>query len=227
MNAKDRILQFIESKELTKSEFERRAGLSNGYVNNFKGNFGADKLESILKTFPELSKDWLLTGVGEMLSASGDGGEPAGVVNPSADITSENIIMVPVVNLDARGGFLPNEEVDTLAYISRYMPFSRSAAREGDFVVPIFGDSMAPKYPSGSQALVRRIEMWREYVEFGASYVLELVDSRRLIKNLQKGRDGDHFLLVSINKDYEPAEIAKKMISNVFKVIMAVRMESM
>ena len=64
---KERLISFIEAKSLTKSGFEKKCGLSNGYINNFKGNLGSEKLEAILTTFPELSREWLLFGDGDML----------------------------------------------------------------------------------------------------------------------------------------------------------------
>ena len=70
MNIKDRILLFIESEGITKAEFERRSNLSNGYLNNLKGNIGSDKLENILSAFPELSRDWLMSGNGQMKKIS-------------------------------------------------------------------------------------------------------------------------------------------------------------
>ncbi len=141
--------------------------------------------------------------------------------------TLDSVIMIPTLSLDARGGFLPNDEVDANSYIAKYEPFSREVAREGDFVVPVYGDSMEPKYPSGSMILIRNVEMWREYIEYGASYVIELVDKRRIIKNIQQGKDENSFLLVSINEKYEPSEIEKSLIRSVFRVIMSVRRESM
>lgn len=64
---KERLISFIEAKSLTKSGFEKMCGLSNGYINNFKGNLGSEKLEAILTAFPELSREWLLYGSGAML----------------------------------------------------------------------------------------------------------------------------------------------------------------
>lgn len=67
---KERLIKFVSSLKITKAEFERRAGLSNGYLRNFKGNLGREKLEGILRAFPSLSKTWLLTGEGNMLISS-------------------------------------------------------------------------------------------------------------------------------------------------------------
>lgn len=66
---KSRLSAFIEYKCLTNAAFEKKCGLSNGYIRNFKGNLGVKKLEDILTSFPELNKEWLLFGKGEMLKS--------------------------------------------------------------------------------------------------------------------------------------------------------------
>ena len=70
MGQQERLLEFINSQGLTKSAFERNAGLSNGYVAKLKGAIGEEKLEGIFNAYPMLSKVWLLTGDGEMLNPS-------------------------------------------------------------------------------------------------------------------------------------------------------------
>ena len=67
---KDRLFEFIAHLGLSNSAFEKKCGLSNGYIRNFKGNLGTQKLEDILNTFPQLNKDWLLFGKGSMLISS-------------------------------------------------------------------------------------------------------------------------------------------------------------
>lgn len=67
MDLKDRILAYINYLHISVSEFERNSGLSNGYIKNFKGQLGVEKLENILKAYPELSYSWLVRGEGEML----------------------------------------------------------------------------------------------------------------------------------------------------------------
>ncbi len=62
----ERILQLIDFKQINKSIFYKKTGLSNGFLDK-KGNIGSDKIEIILKTYPDISPDWLLTGSGEML----------------------------------------------------------------------------------------------------------------------------------------------------------------
>lgn len=65
-HVKQRLLKFISLHDIKHSDFETRAGLSNGYLRNIKGNIGAKKLEDILSAYPALSRTWLLTGQGPM-----------------------------------------------------------------------------------------------------------------------------------------------------------------
>lgn len=70
MGVKERLLDFITSKNLTVAEFERICGLSNGYVSKIKNTVGFRILSDITRVFPELDKDWLMNGEGEMLKSS-------------------------------------------------------------------------------------------------------------------------------------------------------------
>lgn len=77
IKVKERLLSFVKYKRLSNLAFEKSCGLSNGYLRNFKGNLGQDKLANILAAFPELNKDWLLYGEGEMLKGQQKSEVPA------------------------------------------------------------------------------------------------------------------------------------------------------
>lgn len=64
---KERILQFIAYKGMNNHAFEQMCGMSNGYINSMRKGLGAPKIEQVLSLFPELSREWLMTGEGEMI----------------------------------------------------------------------------------------------------------------------------------------------------------------
>jgi hypothetical protein len=69
---KERVLQFIVNHNITKETFFETTGIT---ASNFKGiglksELGGDKIAKILTCYPEISPEWLLTGIGEMLRAS-------------------------------------------------------------------------------------------------------------------------------------------------------------
>lgn len=101
-NVKERMYLIAKLKGLPISSFERLAGLSNGYVSAMKGTFGVEKLENILRAFPDLNREWLLYGRGEMLLADAPqnvtalGGNAIGSVGANSKVQQS----VPSSSLD-------------------------------------------------------------------------------------------------------------------------------
>ena len=67
MSVKQRLIEFIKYNNLGQGAFEKKVGLSNGYVNNIRNSIQPDKLHKIALQFPDLNKGWLMTGEGEMI----------------------------------------------------------------------------------------------------------------------------------------------------------------
>lgn len=67
MSVKERLLKYIEYKNLNKNKFEKICGLGVGYVSNISKSLGESGHEKISNKFPELNMIWLLYGEGEML----------------------------------------------------------------------------------------------------------------------------------------------------------------
>jgi hypothetical protein len=79
MSIKERTLIFIEHIGFSIKKFEEKCGLSNGYINSMKLGYGPSKLSQILSAFPQLNRDWLLYGEGDMLKQM-----------PSSNISTDN-----------------------------------------------------------------------------------------------------------------------------------------
>lgn len=66
----DRILLFIQHKNLSMRMFDKSISVGNGYTSKqskSKASVGSDVLERIIDTYPDLNPMWLLTGEGEMI----------------------------------------------------------------------------------------------------------------------------------------------------------------
>ena len=48
-------------------EFEKACNLSSGYVTSMRKGYGQEKLNNVLTAFPDLNREWLVYGEGEML----------------------------------------------------------------------------------------------------------------------------------------------------------------
>ncbi|HVS92445.1 MAG TPA: hypothetical protein VHE59_10450 [Mucilaginibacter sp.] len=113
-NTLQRLKQFIDSQPFSMSSFEKHVGFSNGSLSSqIKNNktIGVDKLEHILKLFPNLSSDWLLKGEGEMLRSDG---------NKSKNLRHQNIVRaltdVPsnALKITPRQRFIAEDNYDKL-----------------------------------------------------------------------------------------------------------------
>lgn len=98
MTVKERVYKFADYKGIPIRKFEEMCQLSNGYVSSMRKGFGSDKLNNVLSEFPDLNREWLLYGEGEMLRSTitqkvGDiHGDAQGVnVNGSVTITGASV----------------------------------------------------------------------------------------------------------------------------------------
>ena len=66
MTIQERILQYLENKDITPYKFCKDLGFPMGYLNK-RGVIGTDKYLKIIKYYKDLSPEWLLTGEGTML----------------------------------------------------------------------------------------------------------------------------------------------------------------
>lgn len=214
---------FLKGKQIQQKELAKELGVSHSTISNIIN--GRDRLgrDKALEWGNLLGIDplWLMTQGEQGIDPTT---QPTASPVPATSADSD-VINVPVINLDVRGGLLPNNEVDIAEYKVATMPFSSTLATDTDVVVPVFGDSMTPRYPSGSHILIRPLPMWREWLELGQSYVLELADHRRTIKIVRKGDSPATYRLDCYNVDYDSTEIPISMIEHVFQVVAVVKRE--
>lgn len=169
---KQRLIRFYESKRLSKSEFERLCGLSNGYIDKLRHSPSAAKLESIYLRFPDLNKVWLLTGEGEMLNTSDVTPvtleEPAYVTENShgnkyyKDTSGQLYIEVPLVPYNALGSLLGDDDL-LVSHDTEKVRFPADTVGHGKyFAFEVDGDSMDDgsrhSFARGDLVLVRELD---------------------------------------------------------------------
>ena len=192
-------------------------GLSNGYVRNLKNQVGEEKLNSILNSFPELSKVWLLTGEGKMLNDGSPQAIPAKVDLPAQTELNEKNAVKWYYELDASAGdgFFENNEINAPYKYINVPGF------EGCFGLNLTGDSMLNTAQSGDIVVVRPREV--QTIINGEIYLVVTRDSQRMVKRLvASGYTEDAIITcISDNPDktrYADMKIQADLIHKIFRV---------
>jgi SOS-response transcriptional repressor LexA len=209
MGVKERIFLFIEYVGISKNKFEKMAGLSTGYLKNFKGSLGADKLEGILNAFPELNREWLLNGNGQMLAEREKQFRDA----------KKNVL--PLIPYPAIGGYTEDNWTALLNDCPLYaIPDIKTPA---DFLIKVGGDSMNPKYQEGDLLACKMIQEIL-FFQWGKTYVLD-TSQGVMVKNIYEDTENkENILLVSENKDkYPPFAIPRSDIRKIALVVGSIR----
>jgi len=207
-----RIKELISENNLSMNKFAKEICVNQSNLSSMlsgKRPIGDAIINKIVLSY-DIRKKWLQTGEGAKYKS------PEQIFLDSS-FEDKNYRLVPLYNsMD----FICNSKKDNITqnnYILGYIPFVE--AREEDVAVTITNDDMSPTYPAGSIIRIRKIELWREVLNYGDVHILELIDNRKLIKEVKKGSDREHFLLVSHNKTYDSYEIAIKYIRSIWLVL--------
>ena len=211
----ERLLQIVEYYKLSVREFERVIGVSEGVINKtIARNTGlkAETIQKIVEKFPQISLNWILLGEGKMLKSED---KP---VAKQTDNPNEGIPLIPV---EAMAGALTCDNTIFEYECDRYVvPMFKGA----DFLIPVKGSSMYPKYSSGDIVACQRVDMSNLFFQWNKVYVID-TNQGALIKRIKPGHDENHILIVSDNEKYDPFELPYSAIHAVALVIGVIRLE--
>lgn len=208
---KDRIIAFIEKMGFTKAQFEKNAGLSNGFVDKSGDNSRRSSLDKISKAYPQLNMTWLLTGEGEMLK----GAEPQ---RETEERTVKSYTKgVPYYNVDFLGGFdlLFDDSSIVPEYLIDFRDFNRATCW-----CNITGHSMEPEINHGDIIALREIADF-SFIPYGEIYAIVTTTGMRTVKRIGPSSAPDCYSLIPTNKspEYGIQEIPKASILRLYEVL--------
>lgn len=99
---KERLIQYINHKGLSKNKFETICGFGSRYVSNISVSIPPDKIKIISLNFPDLNTGWLLTGEGEMLRENGQNTSDSASFPKAGYSGSETLLMRIIEGKDAK-----------------------------------------------------------------------------------------------------------------------------
>ena len=165
-----------------------------------------DKVEKLTEAFPQINRDWLLYGEGEMYRDLGGSG-----INPH----KLHLHMVPLIPTQARAGsfdwYMEGIREDECERI--YSP-----RIDAKLAIRVRGDSMEPEIQDGCYLFLERINE-KAFIPWGSPLVLD-TENGSLVKMLYPSDKGENYLEArSYNKNYPPFLVPTDSIFGIYRIL--------
>ena len=207
---KERIIQFIKYKGISKNAFENACNISKRYISNLKGTPGARIIKNIHDAFPELNTTWLITGTGEMLSESTETQESA--------LLNEN--RAPILPTLVAGR--PN--IDILEFVHNNvenLELSRIIVLDTpiDLWHMIRDDALSPVFNIGDKIALLAYDRGEENPIPGKIYAVDTVSNGLVIRKLIP-EENVGYIAKSLNEEKYPDFVIKEdEIIRIFRIV--------
>ena len=227
----DRIADLMARKGVTAYQLAKELGYS-GPQKFYKlvagdAKPGFDSLSDLLNHYPDLSADWLMRGLGPMLSASAAPVPQPASSTPFHAVTSGRVLAVTVdrtgteniLHIPARAQAGYSHSFDEPAYLQDLTPYSLPLFSNGTFrSFEVEGDSMTPTFGHRDTVICQAVDRW-DMLAPGHCYVV-VVDGNIWVKRLPRAIKSRREVveLVSDNKAYPIHEISATDIIEVWHV---------
>lgn len=199
MTENQRLKIIIKELNLNQKDFAYRLGIQPGSLSDILRAKGGLKISASVKyklhQNLHVNIDWLENGIGEPFLATGP------KLSEGAGVPYYNI------NLSETKGANLKVMEEKPDYFVNYRPFNDCAA-----YLPVYGDSMYPKYASGEIIAVKEITN-HEVIQWGEAYVImtgEISNNLRTIKILHEHPDTNKIILRSSNPNFKGDTIINK-----------------
>lgn len=235
MSIKERVKKFIEHKNLAVSRFEEICGLSNGYIASMRRGFGQGKLSNVLRAFPDLNREWLLYGEGEMINDAstitssvqeiiGDINIPTEVVEViEAEVVEkvkeeESVPIIPAEVANVATVDVRKYIEDNIDELKRFHFGKRAKVSSG--VECVFDNSMAPTFIPSDQVFISFIDDISTIID-GDIHYIQLEHRPTMLRKVKI--EGDKLRLIAENPNYGDIVVAHNNIVNIASVVCMVR----
>ncbi|MDE7347062.1 MAG: hypothetical protein K2N48_10050 [Muribaculaceae bacterium] len=203
---KGRLLTYLKEQRIPQTEFCRKLGVAPTYIGVIRKSIPAEKINRIVTLYPNLSRDWLLYGEGEMyVKESGD----------ARKFLQEAGYMVPLLPVTAFAGNITAWSQSVNANDCEKVI---SPVQGVDFAIRISGDSMEPDFHDGSIVLIKKIDD-KAFIPWGHPMI---VDSSNgvFFKDIYPSDKGKEFIEAkSRNPKYPPLQIPQDCIHGLYRVV--------
>ena len=167
-----------------------------------------EMVDKIAAKFPNVNKEWLLNGEGNMLLGDDD---------LLQDLRNELLgkYYTKLLPTSAVGGSLVGLQADGV--FDYQCEKVVSPIPDIDFAMQVYGDSMSPVYPNGSRVFIKKVNP-DIFIEYNRIYVLD-TSTGVIIKKVMPSEKEGHIKCVSLNEEYLPFEVHMNEIHGWYKVL--------
>ncbi len=203
---KGRLLAFLKDQRIPQIEFCRKLGVAPTYIGVIRKSIPPEKINRIVSIYPNLSRDWLLYGEGEMYANRS--GDPRKYLQEAG-------YMVPLLPVTAFAGNITawSQSINVNDCEKVISP-----VQGVDFAIRISGDSMEPEFHDGSIILIKKIDD-KAFIPWGHPMI---VDSSNgvFFKDVYPSEKGKKYIEAkSINTKYPPLQIPQDCIHGLYRVV--------
>ena len=201
-----RLDNFMIYSGLNDNRVTVECGISNGLIGKarMRGSLSQDNISKILKTYPNLDANWLMTGKGEMIIED-------------IDIDKKSIQIITVENVI-------NFNNKNSNYKNNANRFVQSSFGSADFLVEIQKNTNSQKFAIGDYLACKKIDLKDVLLQWNNVYILDTLLGI-WIKKIMKGKDENHLLILSENPAHDPFEIRVSEIKAIAVVLGVVKLE--
>ena len=219
----NRIKQLMNSMGLKQAAFAERIGVdASNFSKHLNGKLPlSENLYNKIVVAVGASKEWLVSGEGEMWKSHTSASQLPTVTVPSEVISSAVVDGAKVYDLDVTAGGMTRDRMfaDEQIIGTINMP----AIHPDCCVVRVSGDSMSPVIGNGDLIAIREVRN-PNLIFWGQIYVV-LLDDYRMVKYVRRHQDPSMVILRSENSNYDDIEIPKSEIRDLFLVENIIRID--
>ncbi|MDE6021992.1 MAG: hypothetical protein K2G13_00665 [Muribaculaceae bacterium] len=203
---KGRLLTFLKDKRISQTEFCKRLGVASTYIGVIRKSIPAEKINRIAQLYPDLNREWLLYGEGNMY------------VKEESDprkLLQEAGYLVPLLPVTAFAG---NITAWSQSIISNECEKVISPVIGVDFAIRISGDSMEPTFHDGAIILIKKIDD-KAFIPWGHPMIIDSTNGVFFKDVFPSSKGGKYIEAKSINPKYPPLEIPQDCIYGLYRVV--------
>lgn len=203
---KGRLMTYLKENRIPQTEFCKRLGVAPTYIGVIRKSIPAEKINRIATLYPNLNRDWLLYGEGEMYVKE---------TNDPRKLLQEAGYLVPLLPVTAFAG---NITAWSQSVNANECEKVISPVQGVDFAIRISGDSMEPDFHDGSIILIKKIDD-KAFIPWGHPMI---VDSSNgvFFKDVFPSERGKKYIEAqSLNKKYPPLDIPLDCVYGLYRVV--------